>query len=65
MKHASLDNNHLLRLDFAFEVQGLIVKMAARGNPKIFTLSKSLSWQAMQGLYELVELNKLLVSSIR
>jgi hypothetical protein len=56
MKHDTLDNNHALRLDFAFEVQGLIVKMAARGNPKILTLSKSLSWQARQGMYELVEL---------
>ena len=56
MKHANSDNSHLLRMDFAFEVQGLIVTMASRGNPKILTLSKSLSWQAMQGLYELVEL---------
>jgi hypothetical protein len=55
MKHR-LDDNQSLRLNFPFEVQGLIVKIAARGNPKFLTLSKFLSWQAMQGLYELVQI---------
>jgi len=56
MKHARLGNNQLLRLDIPLDIQGLIVKIAARGNPKFLRLSKSLSWEAMQGLYELVQL---------
>jgi len=42
MKHARLGDNQLLRLDFPLEIQGLIVTIATRGNPKFLRLSKSL-----------------------
>jgi hypothetical protein len=43
-------------MDFPPELQGLIIKIAARHNPKFLTLNKSLSWLAMEGLYQVVEL---------
>jgi hypothetical protein len=43
-------------MNFPPELQGLIVKIAARHNRKFLTLHKSLSWLAMEGLYQEVEL---------
>jgi hypothetical protein len=41
-------------MDFLPELQGLIIKIAARHNPKFLTLNKSLLQLAMEGLYQVV-----------